>query len=155
MRLSTRGRYGLRLMLDLAIHHRTGLVLLREIAERQEISEKYLWHMILPLKTAGFVSSVRGARGGYRLAKPPAEITLKDILVTLEGPFSLVDCVLNASACGRSKFCITRDVWKEIGDKISNILESITLNDLIERGKSKKVGGGEAKPRKAGKKKPA
>jgi Rrf2 family protein len=137
MKLSTKGRYGTRLMVDLALHHGEGPILLKEIAERQEISEKYLWQLISPLKNAGLINSTRGAHGGYNLAKPPAQITLKEIVVTLEGPMCLVECVDTPSVCSRSDTCVSRDVWHEVSEKILQTLESITLEYLVEKQKSK------------------
>lgn len=133
MKLSTKGRYGVRLMIDLALHNGEGPVLLKDIARRQGISEKYLWNLINPLKTVGFVQSIRGAHGGYKLAKDPAEISLKDIMRVLEGPLCLVDCVENPSSCKRSSTCITRDVWCEASQSFINTLESMTLEKMIDR----------------------
>jgi Rrf2 family cysteine metabolism transcriptional repressor len=101
MKLSTRGRYGVRLMLELALHYGEGPILLKDIAGRQGISEKYLWQLINPLKTAGLVNSLRGARGGYMLGKAPDAVSLKAILLILEGSLCLVDCRHPASP-GRS-----------------------------------------------------
>lgn len=98
MKLSTKGRFGVRLMIDLALHSGRGPLLLKDIARRQGISEKYLWNLINPLKTVEHVRSIRGAHGGYRLAKQPAEISLKDIMRVLEGCLCLVDCVENPSS---------------------------------------------------------
>ena len=122
----------MRLMLDLALHEGEGPVLLREIAKRQEISEKYLWQLINPLKAAGLINSLRGAHGGYVLAKKPAEINLKQILAVLEGSLCLVDCVENPLGCDRSPGCITRDVWSEASKGILNVLESMTLTKMVE-----------------------
>jgi len=132
MKLSTKGRYGIRLMVDLALHHGEGQILLKDIAERQEISEKYLWQLIPPLKNAGLLSSTRGAHGGYMLTKPPAQITLKDIVIAVEGSMCLVDCVDNPSVCSRADTCASRDVWCEISEKILQALEAITLEKLVE-----------------------
>ena len=133
MRMSTKGRYGVRLMIDLALHSGEGPVLLKDIARRQGISEKYLWNLINPLKTVGLVRSLRGARGGYLLAKEPAEISLKDIMSVLEGPLCLVDCVENPSSCKRSPTCITRDVWCEASLGFMRTLETMTLETMIDR----------------------
>ena len=133
MKLSTKGRYGTRLMIDLASHFGQGPILLRDIATRQEVSEKYLWHTIPPLKNAGLIVTTRGAHGGYELAKPPHAITLKDIIVVLEGPINLVECVETIDSCHRINICVTRDVWKEVSEKISETLESMTLADMVER----------------------
>ncbi len=137
MKMSTKGRYGVRLMLDLALHSGEGPVLLKDIAQRQGISEKYLWSLINPLKTVGLVRSIRGARGGYRLAKEPAEISLKDIMCVLEGPLCLVDCVENPSSCKRSPTCITRDVWCEASQGFLKTLEAMTLETMVDRHKVK------------------
>jgi Rrf2 family protein len=138
MKLSTKGRYGVRLMIDLASHYGEVPVLLREISGREEISEKYLWHLINPLKTAGLVTATRGAHGGYILAKPPSRITLKEILQVLEGPMCLVDCVEKPSTCSRVPVCSARDMWSEIADGIDLILTTTTLADMAERQKTKR-----------------
>ncbi len=135
MRLSTRSRYGTRLMLELALNYNKGNVLLKDIAKVEDISEKYLSHLVIPLKASGLISSSRGAHGGYRLAKSPSLITVKDIVKTLEGNLSPVECVKNPSVCGRVSDCVTRDIWKMLDEKISDTFSSITLKDLI---KSKK-----------------
>src|SRR5208337_2269367 len=135
MKLSTRGRYGVRLMLDLALHEGDGPVTLKDIAARQEISEKYLSNLIPLLKNAGFVHSVRGSQGGYTLARPPRDITLKDILLVLEGSMCLVECTEKPMLCQRSGDCLVRDVWSEVTGKMFEALESFTLESLIERQK--------------------
>ena len=114
MKLSTKGRYGMRAMLDLAQHYDDGLVLEKDVARRQEVSERYLEHLFLSLKTTGLVKSVRGARGGFALAKAPDKIKLMDIISVCEGPLALVDCVVDASVCPRSSLCATRDLWREL-----------------------------------------
>ncbi|MBM3237603.1 Rrf2 family transcriptional regulator [Candidatus Poribacteria bacterium] len=135
MKLSTKGRYGVRLMIDLALHYGEGPILLKDIARRQEVSEKYLWNLTMPLKIAGLINSTRGPQGGYTLAKQPSEINLKEIVRVLEGPLCIVECVDNPSLCKRSQTCIARDVWSDISDKISQTLESITLQDMVEKKK--------------------
>ncbi|MDD5668912.1 MAG: Rrf2 family transcriptional regulator [Candidatus Omnitrophica bacterium] len=137
MKLSTKGRYGVRLMLDLAEHSNQSPIFLKDIAERQGISEKYLWQLISVLKNAGLVNSLRGAHGGYMLAKPSSEITLKDIILVLEGHICLVDCIDVPSQCRRAESCVTRDIWKEINDTISHTLEGLTLEKLVEKQKYK------------------
>jgi Rrf2 family protein len=124
-------------MLDLALHYGDNPVFLKDAAKRQEISEKYLWHLVPPLKNAGLITSVRGAHGGYSLARPPAHITLKEILLAVEGPISFVMCVGDSSACARSETCATRDIWSELSEKFLGILESVTLEDIAEKQKSK------------------
>ncbi|MGQ9611174.1 MAG: RrF2 family transcriptional regulator [bacterium] len=133
MKLSTKGRYGARLMMDLALHYGNGPIALKDIAERQEISEKYLWQLIVPLKIAGLINATRGPQGGYALSKKPSEITLKDIINILDGPLCIVDCVDKPEICKRSESCVTRNIWAEVTDKISEILGSITLEDMIKK----------------------
>ena len=137
MKLSTRGRYGVRLMLELALHYGEGPILLRDIAERQGISEKYLWQLINPLKTTGLVNSQRGAHGGYVLGKAPEAISLKAILRILEGSLCLVDCVDNPALCERSPSCISREIWGEASKNMQQTLEDTTLAAMVERQKEK------------------
>jgi Rrf2 family protein len=124
-------------MIDLALHYGEGPILLKDIAERQEISDKYLWQLIPPLKNVGLVTSFRGAHGGYTLAKAPREITLKDIVTTVEGPLHLVDCVDDPALCGRVDICASRDLWDEIAQKVSQVLESFTLEELAAKQREK------------------
>jgi Rrf2 family protein len=137
MKLSTRGRYGVRLMLDLALHYGDGPVLLKDISRRQGISQKYLWNLANPLKAAGLVKSMRGAHGGFMLAKEPSGVSIKDILQVLEGTLSLVDCVENPSACKRSSDCVARDVWCLASRNFLQTLEDVTLAKMVagHRGK--------------------
>ncbi|MBU0468269.1 MAG: Rrf2 family transcriptional regulator [Candidatus Omnitrophica bacterium] len=137
MKLSTRGRYGTRLVLDLSIHYGRGPILLKDIAKRTEITEKYLWQLIAPLKNAGLINSTRGASGGYELAKNPKQISLKDVIYVLEGSMCLVDCVDNACCCSRSETCVSRDIWMDISEKITQTLESNNFADMVEKFKSK------------------
>lgn len=137
MKLSTKGRYATRAMLDLALHYGQGPVLLREIARRQQISERYLEHVIIPLRAAGLVTSARGAHGGFALAKPPSEIRLSEIIRVVEGSIALVDCVEDPKLCSRADFCVARDVWAEMGRAMSAVLEYTTLEDLVQRQKEK------------------
>jgi len=124
-------------MLELARNFEKGQVLLKDIARNEEISEKYLSLIIIPLRTAGLVQSTRGAHGGYSLTRPPEEITLKDIVQVLEGGISLVDCVENSSSCSRSQTCVSRDVWSIVSERISQTLESISLGDLLAKTREK------------------
>jgi len=130
MRLSTRARYGTRLMLELALNFNNGTIFLKDIAEKEEISEKYLSHLVIPLKSSGLISSSRGAHGGYQLTKSPSQITLKEIVQTLEGSISCVECVKNPSICPRVSKCATRGIWEKLDEKISDELSSVTLEDL-------------------------
>lgn len=137
MKLSTRARYGTRALLDLAIHNTEELVPLKDIARREKISVQYLEHLITPLIAAGMVRSVRGARGGIQLAKPPQEIKLSEVIRILEGSIAPVDCIVNPQSCSRSDSCATRDIWSEMKKAMDGILESRTLRDLVEQKKSK------------------
>ncbi len=140
MRLSTKGRYATRFMLDLALNYGKGNIFLKDIARRQEISEGYLEHIVPPIKAAGLVMSSRGVHGGYALAKPPSKINLKEIVLLMEGSLSLVECADNNESRNGINYCVTQDVWKDLGDKISQTLEAITLQDLVERQKEKAEG---------------
>jgi Rrf2 family protein len=133
MKISTKGRYGMRAMVDLAIHNGEGPILLKDIARRQQLSERYLEQLILTLKAAGLVKSIRGAHGGFLLAKPPSEIRLGEIFQTLEGPLGLVECVDDPMSCSRASSCGTRDVWQELKEGIVSILDSKTLLDLTDQ----------------------
>ena len=136
MKLSTRSRYGVRLILDMALHNESGPVRLGVIAERQGIPVKYLEQIIIPLKKAKYVSSVRGPKGGHLLAKSPEEITVGEIVNLLEGGLKLTKCTKDPETCERSDNCITRFVWKETTEAINERLNSITFSDLV-----KKTGG--------------
>jgi len=120
-------------MLDLALHAGEEPVTLKDIAARQEISEKYLSNIIPLLKTAELVHSVRGSQGGYALAKPVSEITLKDILLVLEGSMCLVECTEKPVLCQRSEKCLVREVWSEVTGKMIDALQSYTLEGMVER----------------------
>lgn len=137
MKLSTRGRYGTRVLLDLALQQGREPVPLKEIAERQEISLQYLEHLIAPLISSGLVRSIRGAKGGILLAKRPEEIKLSEVIELLEGSVAPVECVDSPEICGRASFCVTRDVWGELKRAIAGVLESITIQDLVERYRQK------------------
>lgn len=132
MKISTKGRYGLRLMLDLAVHSDEGLIPLKDISSRQEISEKYLEQIIMLLNRASLVRSVRGSQGGYTLARPAKNITVGDVLRTMEGSLSPVDCVDDDGInCDMSSFCVTKEVWRKIKEAIENVVDHITLEDLV------------------------
>jgi len=137
MKLSTRGRYGLRALLDLAVHQGEGMVLLKDIARRQEVSLPYLEHLITPLIAGGLVKSTRGARGGVLLRKQPAEVRLTEVVQLLEGSIAPVDCVNDPRVCSRSASCVTRDIWIQIKDAMIQVLDSTTLQDLVERHRQK------------------
>ncbi len=140
MKISTKGRYGLRVLLDIAAHQEKGPVILRDISARQDISEKYLWQVINPLKAAGMVNSTRGAKGGYVLAKAPEDVTLLDIVSILEGPVSVVDCVGTPGKCVRSGSCVTRAAWGKIENGIKESMAKITLKELVDKQKDAESG---------------
>jgi Rrf2 family transcriptional regulator, cysteine metabolism repressor len=133
MKISTKIRYGARAMLELASNYGKGPVELREIAERESISPKYLEQVIVPLRTAGLIKSVRGSKGGYVLVKPPSEVFLRDVIEILQGPLSLVECLHDSKVCQRSPTCVTRDIWNEVSEAISRIFNSISLEDMVKR----------------------
>jgi len=137
MKLSTRTRYGVRLMLALAINYGKGPVFLKDIAKGEGISEKYLSLIVIPLRGIGLINSVRGAYGGYSLAKEPSQITLKEIVDVLEGSSCIVDCIKDPSMCPRVPTCASRDVWSIIGGKISETLNAITLDQLVRMSQEK------------------
>ncbi|RQD70574.1 MAG: Rrf2 family transcriptional regulator [Tindallia sp. MSAO_Bac2] len=134
MILSTKGRYGLKAMFELGLHHGTGPVPLKVIAEKQRIPENYLEQLIAILRKAGLVRSVRGAQGGYMLMKQPENITVADVLLTLEGPLAPSECVLESesSSCDNAEKCITRTVWEKILISIHDVIDGMTLQDMID-----------------------
>ena len=132
MILSTKGRYGLKMMFELAKKHGSGTMSLKDIAKNQELSETYLEQLISHLRKAGLVNSIRGAQGGYALSREPAEITVGDIIRTLEGPLAPSDCVMdNEPECAKAGYCVTRPIWEKIMDSINSVIDSITLQDMI------------------------
>jgi Rrf2 family protein len=137
MRLSTRGRYGARFMLDLAMQHGKGPVLLRDLAKRQNLSAKYLDQLVGNLRSAGLLKSKRGVGGGIFLAKSPEEIKLFEVVEAVEGPLELVNCVLHPAGCPRSEKCVTLEVWEQVGRAIKDVLSEITLADLAKRQEEK------------------
>jgi Rrf2 family protein len=143
MKFSTKSRYGTRLMLDMALHYDQGPVQLGDIAKRQDISVKYLEQIIIPLKKERYIKSVRGPKGGHILTKPPAEITVGEIVALLERGDSLTECSLNPQVCGRAARCPTRYVWKEAARAMFERLSAITLADLMALGQADTVGQGD------------
>ena len=132
MKISTKGRYGLRILLDLATHVSDKPRLIRDIAESQQISEKYISRLIVDLRRARLVRSVRGANGGFHLAKSPKEITLLEILETMEGTISIVDCVLAPEKCPRNHNCTARGIWTNLNEGIRDMMRAITFEDIIK-----------------------
>lgn len=139
MKLSAKTRYGVRLMVELGLNYGKKPIFLKDIAKAEEISEKYLSLIIIPLRGVGLVSSMRGVHGGYNLAKEPSQITLKEIVAVLEGDCSLVHCVKDPSSCSRVPICASHDIWVIICEKISEILSSITLDILVKINQEKAV----------------
>ncbi len=123
--------------MELASHYGEGPIELKEIAKRESISLKYLEQLIVPLRTAGLVKSVRGSKGGYSLAKPPSEICLNDLIEILEGPLNLIECLNDSKVCQKVPTCVTREIWKEVSEAIQGIFHSVTLEDMVNRRKEK------------------
>jgi Rrf2 family iron-sulfur cluster assembly transcriptional regulator len=134
MRISTRGRYALRAMVDLALHADGEPVLRQDIAERQDISADYVAQLFRKLHTAGLVEGVKGPGGGYLLARDAADITAGDVVYAVEGPVAVVHCALpdDESACNRADRCVTHLVWKQLSAVMTEFLDSITLQDLCD-----------------------
>ena len=124
-------------MLELASHYGEGPIELKEIAKKENISLKYLEQVINPLRADGLVKAIRGAKGGYSLAKPPSEICLYDVVEILEGPLNLLDCLGDPKACQKVASCVTREIWKEVSDAVSQVFHSVTLEDMVNRKKEK------------------
>ncbi len=134
MKISTKGHYGVQAMFDLAQHYGQGPVSLKSVAERQDLSEHYLEQLAAVLRRAGLVKSVRGAQGGYILARAPADIKVGDIIRVLEGPIAPVECVdgTEQEQCLKAEFCIARNVWEKVRISIEDVLDSITLADMCK-----------------------
>ncbi|UCB42186.1 MAG: Rrf2 family transcriptional regulator [Dehalococcoidales bacterium] len=137
MKVSTKGQYATRALLDLALHQDEEPVLLKYIAQRQRISLSYLEHIITPLLAAGIISSTRGPKGGISLVRAPEDIRLDEVIQLLEGAISPVECVGNPNVCMRSQSCATREVWDELRQAMTGVLRSVTLRDLMERQREK------------------
>lgn len=137
MKLSTRGRYSTRLMMELALHFGEGPVLLKDISKVQDISLKYLGQLIIPLKIAGLIKSTRGSHGGYFLSRPPEKINLYEVIKAVEGPIAFSECVDSPDICYRSKTCAAREVWGEATRQFNDTLGSITLAEMLKRQEAK------------------
>ena len=131
MKISTKGRYGLRILIDLATHDPSKPRLVRDIAESQQISEKYISRLIIDLRRARLVRSVRGMKGGFFLARSPKEITLLDILETMEGTISIVDCVMAPEKCASNKNCTARGIWMRLNDGIRELMRGISFEQIL------------------------
>ncbi|NLD50098.1 MAG: Rrf2 family transcriptional regulator [Clostridiaceae bacterium] len=134
MKLSTKGRYGIKAMLDLALHSEEGPVALKSIAERQDISDNYLEQLFAMLRKAGHIKSIRGSQGGYLLAQNPEDIVIGSVLRALEGSLAPVECVYEDDTvkCSQSDNCVTKLIWEKIRNSVNEVVDSITLKDLVE-----------------------
>lgn len=130
MKLSTKGRYGVKAMVDLALNYGTSPVSIKTISKRQNISEYYLEQLFSPLRKADLIKSIRGAQGGYVLNREPKDIKISDIMYVLEGPIEVSDCV-EGTSCDNLQYCATRILWKKIQDSIDSVIKSITLQDIV------------------------
>ncbi len=137
MKISTKGRYALRLMLDLAMNHTGNFIPLKSVAQRQEISDKYLEQIIHQLSKSGLVQSARGAQGGYRLTRTPEEYTVGEILRLVEGSLVPVACLECGASCDQVNRCMTIDLYKRMQAAIDNVVDNTTLKDLIEEHEQK------------------
>lgn len=135
MKLSTRTRYGIRAMIELAQRRENGPLQLKAIARRQDISVKYLEQLMTVLKSGGFVRSLRGSKGGYLLGKAPSQIRLSDVFRCLEGPLATAECVEDEDYCSRAADCAARELWVKVERAIEGVLESVTVQDLVDRAK--------------------
>ena len=135
MNISTKGRYGLRAVLDLAIHATDKPVSLSSIAARQRLSEGYLEQLMVPMKRAGIITTSRGAQGGYALARDPHDIRVGEVFRALEGPLALASCISeeNADNCDRVDVCGSAFIWKEVQDAISSVLDKYSIGDLLDK----------------------
>jgi len=132
MKISTKGRYALRLMLDLALRPSAEPVPLRDVAQRQGISDKYLEQIVTQLGRAGLVRSVRGAGGGYLLTRPAEGYSVGEILRALEGSLAPVGCAEDPTCCDRAEACVTLEVWRRINDAVASVVDNMTLQDLVD-----------------------
>ena len=132
MKISTKGRYGLRILLDMALHGNATPRLARDIAESQQISDKYIARLVMKLRKGGFLRSVRGAKGGFLLARKPMEINLLDVVEAMEGPLSIVDCVERPAQCNRNSTCVTREIWNRLNAEFRESMRQITLQEIID-----------------------
>lgn len=134
MKLSTKGRYGVKAMVDLAIHYGEEPASIKSISERQHISEYYLEQLFSPLRKANIIKSIRGAQGGYILSREPKDITVADIMAVLEGPIEISDCIEQdrETSCNNIDCCATRLLWSRIKESIDSVMGSTTLQDMVD-----------------------
>ena len=132
MKMSTRTRYGVRMLINLAKKYNKGPLQISAISKLEDISEKYLGQITIILKSSGLINSVKGASGGFFLTRDPSEINLKDVVRILEGDINIVECVKNNDSCVRATKCVTKIIWREVNEAIESTLEKYTLKDLVE-----------------------
>ena len=142
MKISTKGRYGLRILIDLATHDTGKPRMLKDIAQSQQISEKYLSRLVIDLRRAKLVRSVRGVNGGFHLAKLPEKVTLLEVLEAMEGPISIVECVRSPEKCERRSLCPVADIWRQLNDGIRELTAKITLTDILEADRRREADNG-------------
>lgn len=142
MKVSTKGDYGVRALIELAHHYGQGPVQSAEIASRQEVPEPYLDQLLTGLKRAGFIRSVRGPQGGHALIRDPGEVTLTEVMAALEGSLAPISCVEDEQACTKSDGCVQRDVWEQVRNATKEILDSVTIADLAEKEREYSRDGG-------------
>ena len=143
MKISTKGRYGLRILLDLAIHQSEKKPrLIRDIAKSQQISEKYISRLVIALRKAGMIRSIRGVNGGFHLAMKPEEITLLDVIEVMEGPISIVDCVKAPKRCSMHANCAPREIWCSLNEDIRGLMRRTTLADILASYEKQNAGDG-------------
>ena len=142
MKISTKGRYGLRILVDLATHNDGKPRLIRDIAESQAISEKYISRLVIDLRRAKMIRSIRGVKGGFHLAMAPKDITLLDVLEAMEGPLSIVGCVSSPKKCNRTEACAAHEIWSSLNEKIREIMRGVTLEDVLDAYERQKAADG-------------
>ena len=142
MKISTKGRYGLRILLDLAVHQSEKPRLIRDIAQSQQISDKYISRLVITLRKAGLIRSVRGVNGGFHLDRKPEDITLLEVVEVMEGPLSIVDCVAEPKKCSHFENCAPRDIWCKLNEDIRDLMRRTTLADILAAFKEKNAKAG-------------
>ena len=131
MKISTKGRYGLRILVDLATHDAEKPRLIRDIAKSQQISEKYISRLVIAIRKGGMIRSIRGVNGGFHIAMKPEDITLLDVIEVMEGPLSIVDCVSAPQGCSHSANCAPREIWCKLNDDIRDLMRQTTIADIL------------------------
>lgn len=136
MKLSTKGKYGVKALFELAMHEGAGPLSLKAIADRQGLSEHYLEQLAAPLRKAGLITSVRGAQGGYVLSRPADQITVGDVIRVLEGPVGFTDCAIEGESDPANANCPVHGVWEKVTRQIVAVIDSITLQDLVDQARA-------------------